>query len=269
MSNVLLTMNLTDSERVLTPLWSLPIEVQMYVALPFVYMFIGSSSSTTRAIGLYAGGVVAGSVLPMLSSKLSMFLFAPCFMGGVVAYCRQQRAEALYPAWLWIVVLIAVSGMYILIEDMTPGIHHNLLQWLTCLAIGLLIPLFKQSRLAVMNVPAHYVAKYSYGIYLFHCVALWLACFRLELADITRWLIVVVVLIALTVLGFHLLEQPGIRLGAKLARRGNMAGWYGASVVSPDRRTTSVYGHDVKHEVGSVGNTQPAESGGIARVVAD
>lgn len=217
-SNLLLTMNLTQSGTVLAPLWSLPIEVQMYVFLPLIYNYIGPSASLTKLSRLYAIAVAAGLIAPMISARMSVATFAPCFMAGVLAYSLQRRRQApLLPAWLWPIALASTVAVYVVVEDATEGVHHQLLQWSTCLAVGILIPAFAQSQLRWLNDAAQSVAKYSYGIYLFHCVALWIGCFLLDVPVFAGWTIAGIALLAMSLLGYHVLERPAIGLGARLA----------------------------------------------------
>jgi peptidoglycan/LPS O-acetylase OafA/YrhL len=48
-----------------------------------------------------------------------------------------------------------------------------------CLALGLAIPRFRQISSPALTRASHYIAKYSYGIYLIHFAALYLAFERL------------------------------------------------------------------------------------------
>lgn len=217
-SNLFLTMNVTYTKPVLAPLWSLPLEVQMYVVLPVAFLITASVTSLRKTWLLYAIALVLAWLLPQVTSRFAGAVFAPCFMAGVLAYALRSSTRRL-PGWSWIVFLLAVIAVYVAIEAATPGIHHSLLQWSICLVVGLAIPLFHQSAAQLPNRCAHWIAKYSYGIYLFHCVALWIACYRLTLLPFAmQWVCVVVLLVVMSVASFHWLEQPAIRLGAKLAR---------------------------------------------------
>ncbi len=219
-SNFLLTMNLTDSPEVLTPLWSLPLEVQMYLALPAIFLLTLGARHVPRIAGIYVLSLAAALVLPQITSIFKVAAFAPCFMAGVVAYALCKRWQPRLPAWTWLPFLAALIGLYIGIEEATPGTHHVLLQAAICLALGLAIPLFRQSRAAALNRAAHLVAKYSYGIYLFHCVALWVAYYAVRPeSPLMQALLALGLLVALSVASFHLLESPAIRLGARLSRR--------------------------------------------------
>lgn len=216
-SNLLLTMNVTDTQPVLAPLWTLPLEMQMYLVLPAIFLITVSVTSLRRTWVLYAIAVALAWFLPQLTALLSGALFVPCFMAGVLAYALRSSPQRL-PGWSWCVFLLGVIAIYIAVEDATPGVHHGLLQWLICLAIGLAIPLFRQTSDGVLNRCAQWIAKYSYGIYLFHCIALWIACYQLPLPLGMQWGCFVLLLVAMSVGSYHWLEQPAIRLGAKLAR---------------------------------------------------
>jgi peptidoglycan/LPS O-acetylase OafA/YrhL len=90
-----------------------------------------------------------------------------------------------------------------------------------CLAVGVLLHCFRDSQMQLLNKVVHQIAKYSYGIYLFHCIALWIACFRLaNLPEPVQWLLAVALLAVMSVTAFHALEKPAIRIGAQLASTG-------------------------------------------------
>jgi peptidoglycan/LPS O-acetylase OafA/YrhL len=102
---------------------------------------------------------------------------------------------------------------------MIAGTHHFLLQAAICLAVGAAVPVFRQSTSPVLNRVAHLVARYSYGVYLFHVVALWIGYFALSIASpLLQALGSLIALVALSVMGYHLIEKPGIRVGVRLSR---------------------------------------------------
>jgi peptidoglycan/LPS O-acetylase OafA/YrhL len=64
------------------------------------------------------------------------------------------------------------------------------------------------------------IAKYSYGIYLTHGLAMWIAFVRLAAYPLAvRWAVFVPLAVAAPVVAYHGLEEPLIRLGRKLAAR--------------------------------------------------
>jgi peptidoglycan/LPS O-acetylase OafA/YrhL len=79
-SNVLLIQNLTGQQNLTNPLWSLPYEVQMYLALPFVFVFLRARRWPIRAIALFVAGIVAAH------ADRALFEFVPCFLLGVLVY---------------------------------------------------------------------------------------------------------------------------------------------------------------------------------------
>jgi peptidoglycan/LPS O-acetylase OafA/YrhL len=219
-SNLLLTTNLTASDPVLAPLWSLPLEVQMYLALPLIFLWSSRSTHLPRIAAIYAVALLLAWFVPRYSVRLGGAMFAPCFMAGVVAFALRDRMTPRFAAPYWLLFLAAMVLLYVLIEDATPGIHHVLLQAAICLLVGLAIPLFRQSRLPKFNLVVQLVARYSYGVYLFHCVSLWLAYHAVSIGSAAfRAGLALASLVVLSVVSYHLLEQPAIRLGAYLSRR--------------------------------------------------
>jgi peptidoglycan/LPS O-acetylase OafA/YrhL len=88
-----------------------------------------------------------------------------------------------------------------------------------CLALGLAIPMFREVQVPTVRRTAAAIAKYSYGIYLFHLIAIYY-CFDWMTGP--TWLRVAAS-IGLTavasVVSYHLLEDPLIEYGRRVGHR--------------------------------------------------
>jgi peptidoglycan/LPS O-acetylase OafA/YrhL len=218
-SNLTLTMNLTGSDLILDPLWTLPLELQMYLVLPGIFLFTNKVTNFGRVIALWSLSLVGAYFVAPLSERLVVATFGPCFMAGVIAYALRDRVAASLSARLWLPAILLLIGIYVAIEWVTPGIHHLALQAGFCLMLGLCIPLFRQSASEGFNRVAHVVARYSYGIYLFHCIALWIGYHGLALeSEALKALVTLVTLVLMAAASYHWLEEPMVRLGARLTR---------------------------------------------------
>jgi peptidoglycan/LPS O-acetylase OafA/YrhL len=210
--------NLTARAEVLAPLWSLPVEVQMYALLPPIFL-IARSRDPARVGGLYLLALGAALLLPRLSPRFGMVAYAPCFLAGVVGFAMTDRVRPRIPAWAWMPFLGTLAVGFVALETAAGG-HHVLMQAAMCLAVGVAIPVFAQSTHVALNRVTHAVAKYSYGIYLFHLPALWLAFYRLPLESrLAQSLVALVTLATLAIGGYHLVEAPLIRSGARWVER--------------------------------------------------
>ena len=96
-SNLLLVQNLTRSRDIIGVLWTLPIEVQMYLTLPFCYVV------ARRGVAGVAGLIVLGAIGGMASFaqlnvpglwRFTMLIFVPCFLSGVLAYALLRHRVA-------------------------------------------------------------------------------------------------------------------------------------------------------------------------------
>lgn len=218
-ANLALVTNLSYSTNVLGPLWSLPLELQMYLVLPLFFMYLGESKSLLRLIAICVIAVTTALVFPEISNRAAGAVFAPCFAAGAAAYVMHDRVRARVSGNLFLPFLVVIIVAYFLIENRFEGIHHPLLQWITCLVVGMSIPYFEQSQMARLNSFASEVARYSYGIYLFHCIVLWACLYQLHAATIVQWSVAALLLPLTVIASFHCVEQPAIFLGARLARR--------------------------------------------------
>jgi peptidoglycan/LPS O-acetylase OafA/YrhL len=90
--------------------------------------------------------------------------------------------------------------------------------WFASLALGLGLPMFRQMRANWAIVPCRIIAKYSYGIYLMHSFAILIGLDMLRRHSLgVRLLAEAVPLVVLPVLAYHLLENPLIKIGARVA----------------------------------------------------
>lgn len=217
-TSLTLTTNLAYHEPVLVPLWSLPIEVQMYIALPIIYLIV--RKRPLWALALWCLSLPVAWIQPVYLDRLSALAFAPCFLSGVLAYTLSNQSKIKLPESAWLPILLLICVGYLCIQGPNTNIHFPPVQWLLCLLVGAVIPMFADSTAKTLNRVAAFIAKYSYGIYLFHVIAIWFGCVVLaELPIWLQWSATAVTLCVLTGLGYHYIEEPAIRLGARWASR--------------------------------------------------
>lgn len=222
-ANLLLAQNLVGARDMQGVLWSLPIEVQMYVLLPlcFVVARRGARDMATMVLVFLACGIVLQRPLvdhvPGLW-RLSVFTFGPCFVSGVLAYhILREGRTANAPAWVWPFVLVAVAALFAL---MRPRAERPDLGWWPCLVLGFAIPAVREMRASRITSVAHEIAKYSYGIYLAHVPILWVWLRVIpDLATPLRWAGVAISVAVVPVALYRFIEAPMLRYGSSLAHR--------------------------------------------------
>jgi peptidoglycan/LPS O-acetylase OafA/YrhL len=220
LANLTLTTNLSLTPTVIGPLWSLPIEAQMYAFLPLFFMLLGPGRSVWRAAALWVLAGVGSFWQPTISDRLNVLGYAPFFVSGVLAFTLVSWVRPRLPPVLWLPFLLGLVASYLVLQAHAGGIYSRPLQWGFCLVVALALPSFRESTWAPLNRSAQLIAKYSYGIYLFHCIALWWACFVLvSWPEPLRWTCAAVVLVMTSVAGYHLIEHPAVRIGARVAAK--------------------------------------------------
>jgi peptidoglycan/LPS O-acetylase OafA/YrhL len=211
-ANLTLTQNLIGASPVIGPLWSLPLEVQMYALLPLIFVLMAKSRWKAYQAALWAVASAAALALYSRTGHLNLLAFVPCFLSGVLSY---KLAGSWSPRWnpgVWILAIAAVSVI---------GFRFTLnipMEWAACLALALIFPAVRDSRARWLTVPAHYVAQYSYGIYLFHVFALWIG-FRVSRVPAMQVSLSIAITAILSVAAFHYVEQPLIQAGKSVAKR--------------------------------------------------
>ena len=212
LSNLALTMNLTHSPMALAPLWSLPIEVQMYLFLPLLFLLTRSARAARNLSLIWLALLPLAYFQPLMTGPHTIVRFAPCFVPGILAYSLLGKWKPKLPWFLWPAFIVAVYAAYQLLDPRGYG-------WLECMALGLAIPLFREVQLPAVRWVAGKIAQYSYGIYLFHLIAIYY-CFD-RLAGPT-WLLVLASVgftLLASVVSYHLLEEPLVEVGRRLGHR--------------------------------------------------
>ena len=209
LSNFALTMNLTHSPMALAPLWSLPIEVQMYIFLPLLFLVTRTAHPFRNLMLIWIALVPLAYFQPLMTGPHNILRFAPCFVPGIIAYALLGRWKPKLPWFCWPVFVLAAYAAYQLLDPHGFG-------WVECLALGLGVSLFREVQAPLVRRVAGAIAKYSYGIYLFHLIAIYY-CFDSMTGP--TWLKVVASLAITGVaaaVSYHLLEEPLIEYGRRL-----------------------------------------------------
>ena len=213
-ANLLLVQNLTGSDSLEAPLWSLPFEMQMYLVLPAIFLFVRRRRAAA-ALGLWAAAFAFGLVWER-HQVLQMPAYVPCFLSGVVAF-KLAPSSKQWPSWLWPVVLAAVSCAYLQNPSFSRG-------WLCCLALGMGVSQFADIPRGALQRVCQYIARYSYGVYLWHFISIWFAFVVVGGTSIVLSIaLFAVLLFAIPVALYHFVEAPMIRVGARVAERWKLA----------------------------------------------
>ncbi len=219
LSNYLLIQNLTYSNSIPRPLWSLPFEMQMYLFLPALYVLANRVRTSRPLLWLWLAGVLFGLIQPHIpkAGRLSIAEYIPCFLPGVIAYfiVRQPSWKPRFRGVVWpLALLVPIIGFMFMPKGAA------LPKWIICLVVGLLIPLFAEISFPVVTKPAALIAKYSYGIYLFHPAAIWLVFEKFGFTYVPLGAVLAFgITFAISAGTFHFVERPLIRFGTKLASK--------------------------------------------------
>ncbi len=211
--NVLLLGNLKYGTLLVGASWTLPIEVQMYLFLPFLFFFARANRRVWPLIVIDLFVMFFDRLsYPAVYSGLPMCV--AYFLPGVMAYTLSKKAGiARLPAWSFPVFLLGIVAL-----DCYKGTYR--MSWIFCLVLGLAIPTFKDMTAKPIQLASHYIAKYSYGIYLTHISALAIAIHVLRHhSREVRFAVFIGLFCVLPVAFYHAVEEPMIRLGARLASR--------------------------------------------------
>jgi len=209
-TNFLLIQNFFSGSFILYPMWSLPIEVQMYALLPVLFFFLRKNMVLWPLLIFWAMAVATAHQL-FGPQEVNLAVSIPYFLSGLMAYVGFSRRKALLPGWSFVVALAIIMWL---------GGHAGDWQraWWPCLALGLMLPNFRQMGQSFFTKLSWHIARYSYGIYLIHPFALALAFYVCKGRPWPlQFAILFGSLAVFSIAAFHLIEAPFMRWGAKAA----------------------------------------------------
>ena len=221
-TNVALVQDLAGLPDLQVVMWSLPIEVQMYLVLPLLY-FIARSRRSWPMVAVLLSALITLAFFRWANSpahpfpgiwRLPVLQFAPSFCLGVLAYhlLRRRTNEGVYPAKVW-VPLIALAVIVTTPLATGPGAFW-LPRIIFCAILALAIPLVRDSAPSRVTRLARTVAVYSYGIYLLHMSALRFGFSYLKGQPfVLQCFAAVAALVVGCYVAYHFVEKPGIALG--------------------------------------------------------
>jgi peptidoglycan/LPS O-acetylase OafA/YrhL len=208
-SNLLLVQNLTHASNIISPLWTLPLEVQMYALLPLIFVLLRWKGSVPLVLVLWGSAVIAAHRLPVLTS-------VPYFLGGVFAYQISRGKTYRLPARLWPLSILSLVAFRLCFGQNIARASDYVL----CMIVGALIPNFSDLTPSWLTRACHTIALYSYSIYLFHLPVIWFAFVKLRvLPSWLQWVSLCILMCVVPWMAYTWLEAPLIETGRRLANR--------------------------------------------------
>jgi peptidoglycan/LPS O-acetylase OafA/YrhL len=215
LDNVFLIQNLSRTPSIICPLWSLPYEMQMYLFLPALFLFVRKTRSIMPIGILWLAAFFAAIPAEKLDrlGYPNLVEFAPFFLSGIIAYRLTKTRSLELPAWMFPAAAVAITALYLSEPTYMRG-------WVCSLLMGVCIPQFKEIAAHVAKTVFKVVARYSFGIYLAHFACIWLAfeaCARMPIWF--QFLVLFTTLASVPYVLYHAIEEPMIHAGARLAAK--------------------------------------------------
>jgi peptidoglycan/LPS O-acetylase OafA/YrhL len=232
--NLSLTQNLFAQRgfvvpNTIIPIWTLPLEVQMYVLLPALFVTLRNRTAKS-VVALWCVAFGLSLLQPALGVRFLLLQYLPCFLGGVLAWrLLRTTTGPRFSGSLFPLALVAVSFIWIAADPERRPFH--LAAFGVCL--GAAVPMFTEIPWPVVRDVTKIVARYSYGVYLFHfAIEIFffsnphypsfrfletLALRASEAGRPTRLMLFVALSVLVPFALYHLVEEPGIRVGKRFA----------------------------------------------------
>jgi peptidoglycan/LPS O-acetylase OafA/YrhL len=220
-SNLLLIQNMVRPGSIINVLWSLPYEVQMYVFLPILFLWIGRRRISAQLLcvlwalsALLAFGhmqLSGGTGYVAALQRLNIVRYFPNFLPGIIAFRIGHVGRI--KSFLWLPFIAVLVIVYVLIPLTAVG-------WILCLVLGIAIPFFGEIRTSWLRWISHRIATYSYGIYLSHQFAIWFVSDEMGSLPIwSRAAILILLVVGLPIALYHGIEKPMIKVGIRMAEK--------------------------------------------------
>jgi len=189
----------------------------MYLALPFVYLLGKRIRWPVLLIGVGFVVMYSESWITRDPGFPTLFKCVPWFFMGTCAYFQlseRRFSSVAYGAYLGVFVCAALAARRFLPPHEVVWADRAF-----GIVFCLLLPSFREITSTLAKRCFHVIAKYSYGIYLAHFSVMWFAFKRLTTSSLPlQWLVFVVLMVAVPVALYNLIEEPFIKAGGRLAK---------------------------------------------------
>ena len=212
-TNLLLIQNLWIHGNVLGVFWSLPLEVDMYLLLPALFIFARKERAIWPFLVFWGFACAASRATYGPEGGNGLYAVIPHFLPGIMAYIGFKRNKPRLPAALFPLLLVLLLAFF----EYHPSVRQG---WFVCLALGLLLPQFRDLTNPIVARVSHTIATYSYGIYLLHLFALWFGFVMLKGHSLAlRMSVTLSTLAVMSWVSYHFIESPFMHLGSRVANR--------------------------------------------------
>lgn len=214
-NNLCLLRNIIHIGAVVGPLWTLPFEMQMYLFLPAFYL-LARKISLRALLGLWIVAVFAAVAEKEVMALPMLLHYVACFMGGIIAFKIWPDTKRTLPSYFLGIVILLIMGGY----TVSHGNGATFRGMAVCLFLGLMLPRIQEVANPTLRSVSHFIAKYSYGIYLTHIIAIWIAFVVLKSLPLAiQWPVFFLAAFGIPVALFHAVESPMIQYGHALVNR--------------------------------------------------
>src|SRR5262249_18892892 len=146
LENALLVQNLFQTPDIVGPMWSLPLEVQMYLMLPFIYFFARRVQSYVGIAILILSGFVVWYADARISRALDyppLLRFAPWFFMGVAGYVGFKIVKPRFHSAYFILAIVALMLTPFFAGRFISGYRAGWATWTAGVLFALALPFFR------------------------------------------------------------------------------------------------------------------------------
>ncbi len=222
-----------------TPMWSLQVEEQFYLLVPFLIRRL-SVKAMTRLLWVLvfvSPAIRIACYFASPSNTLIQYVLLPCHMDGLALGAllairfrsgpwevSKTRLSALTLACIAFTFVFGVAAGFTHEQPLIRTVGFSLSSFTSALVVLWLI-LYRGSRItAVLRTgPVQHMGKISYGLYLVHLpvgfalTAIWTSLFGAHLHGLTKLVLVFIVSVGLSSLSWRYFEAPLLGLKDRLS----------------------------------------------------
>ena len=233
-------------------LWTLPVEMQMYLFLPVIFLFVQRVTSARILLVLWCISAIGGYGVTALLRRLTvnrvvmtfdwgwiasprLLEFVPYFLSGVLAYAFWRRGGRTVPFWMFACVLGALATAYpILLEISAPGRSITVFSVAAIgFGLGILLPRVREPVWQPLVASCATIARYSFSIYLIHVPCIWFGFDVLaERPGLVQWAAFLGSLVTICWFLYRFVERPGIAVAMARATTDDLGEKKGSSNVA-------------------------------------